>query len=197
MENSTATKERPILFSGPMVRAILAGKKTQTRRVIKPQPVDLGNGCWTLGEKVCVSDAEMEDHLFHEVYGTKGTPYGAMYESGGDRIWVRETFGQFWGGVHYRATDDRPDLADQNWKPSIFMPRKLSRITLEITDVRVERLQQITLPDVAAEGFPPNHEEGWDTTEGFRKLWDKLNGKTHSWESNPWLWVIEFKRVQS
>lgn len=252
--SETEVKERPILFSGPMVRAILLGKKTQTRRIIQPQPT-LDGDLWWLGDKYFISDEAMRDHLFHEVYGTNGTPYGSLYESGGDRIWVRETWGlhntlpidgPVGAHVYFRATDgDRRELRYQLWRPSIFMPRWASRITLEITDIRVERLQEITEEDAIAEGFaagdgrPVN---GFDTESpfpavaSFRSLWEQLNAERgkcktckghgvvpawsgsvsggslaqdskdcpdckgnetgYGWDQNPWVWVIEFKRLE-
>jgi len=117
------------------------------------------------------------------------------------RLWVRETFGQFWGGVHYRATDDRPDLAECNWKPSIFMPRALCRLLLDITAIRVERLQEIPGRDIQAEGIWLKDCEGRsrprDVWSGaFAATWDELNAaRGYSWESNPWVWVISFKPV--
>lgn len=177
-------KERPILFSGDMVRAILAGTKTQTRRVIKPQPHDN----WE-NERPC--------------------PYGVP----GDRLWVRETwrddsFDWEWGTqtkYSYRA-----DYADGKgggaWRPSIHMPRGASRILLEITGVRAERLQIITESDMQAEGIVPVMvDSGGMTPWGdgidvprydwpFIDLWDNLNAKRgYGWDVNPWVWVIEFK----
>lgn len=250
---TNAISEKPILFSGPMVRAILDGRKTMTRRIIKPQPTFDGH-LWWLGDKNFISDEAMQDHLFHEVYGTKGTPYGSRYQDYGDRIWVRETWGLFdtepkdgpdGAHVFYKATDgDRHELRYQRWRPSIHMPRWASRITLEITDVRVERLQEITEEDARAEGVEPTRPLYGDCggyvheghKESFRKLWDELNGKRgqcktckghgvvpswsgsvsggslaqdakdcpdckgsetgFGWDQNPFVWVIEFKRLQ-
>lgn len=199
-------KERPILFSGPMVRAILQGKKTQTRRIIKPQPRWDGD-LWWLGDKYFLSVEAMKDHLFHNVYGTKGTPYGSLYEFGGDRLWVRETWGLHdtepkdgpdGAHVYFRATDgDRHELRYQLWRPSIFMPRWASRITLEIDDVRAERLQEITEEDAIAEGAQCAGVPASLTNRGaFAKLWDTLNAsRGFGWNQNPWVWVIEFRRI--
>jgi hypothetical protein len=93
------------------------------------------------------------------------------------------------------SLDDRHDAGLLNSKPSIHMPRWASRISLEITGVRVERLNEITLSDVAAEGVPPNNEAGWDSVESFRSLWESING-AGSWAANPWVWVVEFRRLE-
>ena len=201
-------KERPILFSGEMVRAILDGRKTMTRRVatkIKaPKAWTMPNGidsfwnvnpCWreTPGE-LC--------------------PYGKP----GDRLWVREAFAVGLSnqeGIAYRATSKWYDFEDGTpesfkeikWKPSIFMPRRYSRITLEITNIHVERLQYISEEDAKREGVESNFDEGVvyygplnkghaDARIAFSWLWDSINAKRgYSWESNPWVWVVEFKRV--
>ena len=161
-----AARTRPILFSGPMVRAILSGAKTQTRRVITPQP-----------------DARLRWGLagWEDVHGR---PLPCRYGAPGDLLWVRETWGiagEFGDGTAhtYRATDDRNGII---WRPSIFMPRALSRITLKITDVRVERIQDISEPDEAAEGVERHT---------FAALWNAINAKRgYSWERNPWVWAL-------
>lgn len=177
--------ERPIIFRGPMVRALLAGTKTQTRRVVKPQPVrDRG----VLLERC---------------------PYGAP----GDLLWVRETFihepaGYCWEAsvsipcrpaiTVYRA-DSEGDSRGAGWSPSIHMPRWASRITLEITGVHVERVQEISEADAMAEGAAPLlvPPDGGSTphVEGYRALWMALHGPG-SWDANPWVWVIGFRRVE-
>lgn len=198
-------KERPILFSGPMVKAILDGRKTQTRRVIKPQPSISG---------------PYEGFLYGRTFG-----YTCPYGSKGEALWVRETW------RYDRETDYKPiayradgQIASEKWKPSIFMPRWASRITLEITDVRVERVKDISPHNALAEGirqiskdagltwkygisdndgYPGHDNHGWpwkdfrrSPVEAFKKLWDSINGKKYPWESNPWVWVIEFKRIK-
>lgn len=183
-------KERPIIFSGPMVWALLEGRKTQTRRVIKPQPV---NDFW------------MGAHL-GEVFAK--CPFGQIRS----RLWVRETFGlqlepckEYPNGLIVYKADLPPDSTFQYegggsaWRPSIFMPRWASRITLEITGVRVERVQDISELDIVAEGIR-------DTFDGkrfvpadyhYKELWDSLNAKRgYSWDTNPWVWVLEFRVVQ-
>jgi hypothetical protein len=185
-------RERPILFSAPMVRAILDGSKTQTRRVIPERTLD----------KLTMH----EPHLMDAVRDCK---YGAV----GDRLWVRETWRNFGGreyeyqheqrSVIYRADAEPIHNIAGEWRPSIFMPRWASRITLEITRVTVERLQKITESDAVAEGVKPLLGDSWEpgkvsvvcsAAEEYARLWDSINGKG-SWEKNPWVWVIEFKKA--
>lgn len=208
----TAVKERPILFSGPMIQAILAGRKTMTRRVVKELEECRARG-------VVASDFE-EGIIDGEFYGNNcGLPYGPFrcpFGASGDRLWVREAFtfdstdlGEI---VAYRAdgaasvvgcTDGQDEICgvvdwwtvrdDTRWKPSIHMPRWASRITLEITEVRVERLQKIDESDALREGFG-HCDYG---VVAFHELWDVLNAKRgYSWESNPWVWVVEFKVIE-
>lgn len=192
------TKERPIIFSGAMVRAILEGRKTQTRRVVQPQH-------------------EFSPSMRESAYASKICPYGQA----GDWLWVRETFcigyeyatGAFTAlpfhgcesvrKAFYRATDDdAPDGAKRPWKPSIHMPRWASRITLEIASVRVERVQDISGEDCVAEGIDCLYEPDTNTPadhynrQSFVYLWNTINGKRgYGWPVNPWVWVIEFKKV--
>lgn len=194
--------EHPILFSAPMVRAILEGRKTQTRRIVK-------NLSWEL----VGDDDGSPDYGFvrrngkEEVWPEGACPHGRP----GDQLWVRETFGipdapyeeRRKDLVSYRA-DESLELAELNryfWRPSIFMPRWASRITLEITGVRVERVQDITARDAEAEGAERadhgehlNH-DGACWVEAYERLWDQINAKRAPWSSNPWVWVVQFKRV--
>jgi len=232
--------DRPILFSGPMVRAILSGAKTQTRRIMKPKPdhchrdILNGNKNWyrllpQLGEKQLKC------------------PYGQP----GDRLWVRETWGCFdyshdQRAIAYRADGDdggctwieipkeyhhfgamgEEDLpqycpANDKWRPSIHMPRWASRITLEVTEVRVERIRDIDPTDCWAEGMPMERRRDeiphlveflsggkadglrpklgpWYTVDPipeFRKLWNSINAKRgYGWDVNPWVWVVSFRK---
>ena len=181
-------KDRPILFKGEMVRAILEGRKTQTRRVVK---------------HVETNEPVLRDPRPYK----KPCPYGPV----GDRLGVRETFmpmPHLNAKAFYRATDR---LVGGKWKPSIFMPRALSRITLEITNVRVERLQDISERDARAEGVirrtdcHRDYSEMWEMADGYHMtpfatdafvdLWQSINGKD-SWAQNAWVWVVEFKQAK-
>ena len=205
-------KERPILFSGAMVRAILDGRKTVTRRVVKPQPdnswrVTGGYGRITTKhphkDKFGVFICRGQHTDFPEV-DIIPCPYGQP----GDQLWVRETC--FINGpdkgaeVIYKA-DPLPNWegeeADIRWRPSIHMPRWASRIQLEITSVRVERLQDISEQQAMAEGVDGKESEsaksqGWwmKPIAAFRFLWRSINGP-ESWQANPWVWVVEFHRI--
>lgn len=189
--------EKPILFSGAMVRAILAGRNPLIRRAVKIQPTtfpDQGPGLW------------------HHVKGAKwesGLPYICPYGKPGGNIWVRETFALYGmeaekpenRPIFYRADDDAkmgyhtpPDI---KWKPSIHMPRWASRLTLEITHVKVERVQEITKEDCIAEGIAGLEDvhAGWH--QPFAKLWDLAYIKRgFGWDKNPWVWAITFKRAE-
>ena len=195
-------KERPILFSGPMVRAILEGRKTQTRRVVKPQPptafvtVRVEDGTqfsWCLRNQSAFDLPESAADWL-----TLRCPYGVP----GDRLWVRETWGSCTtnGTVcsGYRADVAlRPEIEAgvDRWRPSIHMPRWASRLLLEVKAVRVERLQEISEDDAFAEGISGGDWLG-NPVGTYRELWDSINAKRgHSWESNPWVWVVEFERV--
>lgn len=203
--------ERPILFSGPMVRAILSGAKTQTRRVVKPQPhaeitsfceIIPGGGDWKPAWSSSRRSVEMlhsgESMVFNK---TLRCPYGQP----GDRLWVRETCAvprnsQDREKVLYKADEmfdgcARGDLGFK-WRPSIHMPRWASRIDLLVKDVRVERLQEISEEDAIAEGVvPPIGSVDVRAWVLFRRLWDSINAAKHPWSSNPWVWVVEFERV--
>jgi hypothetical protein len=229
-------KERPILFSAPMVRAILEGRKTVTRRATKVQPRIDASGNFCVGNSNYGQDGYGKPVTKHFVNSC--CPYGKR----GDRLWVRETFallgnedgccidwqdnlvkGDERGAARiYRAScppgdyglnqipakaEWKPDTEameyDGAWRPSIHMPRWASRILLEITDVRVERLQDITYEQAAAEGVHRGPLREWCASDeggachkypvpAFRDLWQSVGG---SWDANPWVWVVEFKRV--
>lgn len=235
-------KERPILFSGPMVRALLDGSKTQTRRVAKPKLAEMLE--WFGGKSVDDDDRTLDELLgqcteenglrvWCADYPEEGSevirsPYGQP----GDQLWVRET----WAGpliqsvaweeaegiskfmypefCEYKADGGpTPEFLDQDenlvcrWTPGIHMPRWASRITLEITGVRLERLQDISEADSISEGIV-RQGSGWRhyssanagecmrfPKNSYRSLWESINGPD-SWDSNPWVWVVEFKVVK-
>lgn len=241
MANHKDAKERPILFSGEMVRAILDGRKTQTRRVVKPQPEEYQTECFFYKNEVYPDSAAMESHLFHNVYGGSKFPYGGVYSDGSaDKLWVREMWNLFrgycdsegylddwdiWEGeipkqkpvsdntrkwsVWYRAEPvwENYDETEFRWRPAIHMPRWASRLTLEVVSVRVERVQDISEDDAVAEGFLPktipwNHNgrivqmDIGSPRVVFSQNWDFNAERGYAWESNPWVWVIEFKKVE-
>lgn len=235
--------ERPILMNGEMVRATLEDRKTQTRRLlggyIEPHPVVEGGLVWTNGRKRQFWLNCQPDHPQHI---SKAGVYSV-----GQRLWVRETWsvclptgdcaetisdakewhpsspgysGNHHGEARYAATDGLPD-ADARWFPSIHMPRWASRLTLEVTDVRVERLQAITGADAMAEGarrfdrgsvapsFMGSDGPGWSmgtpasfgetlgsAQMAFANLWENLYGEIASWDSNPWIWRVAFRRLE-
>lgn len=179
-------KERPILFSTEMVRAILDGRKTMTRRVMKPQPELRGN-FYEFGKAGWSSGITSITPVYgHSLY------YACPYGIPGDRLWVKETWAYTdYKDVCWKATDGESRII--RWRSPIFMPRWASRINLEITGVRVERLQEMTYHDLEAEGMQG---ELGAASEEYIKLWDTLNAKRgYPWSSTPWVWVIEFRRV--
>jgi hypothetical protein len=244
-QGSVAVRERPILFSGEMVRAILDGRKTQTRRVVKPQPVFYETlppnlplsaarheqpGWWWHGKRggfhsqpdEAAMRAMWARMLDYCPYGTPGDDYTEA-----DRLWVRETWGlppRYDAALHgdltkkprigpvvfgadYTASNggQRSAYGDGfRWRPSIHMPRWASRITLEITEVRVERVQDVSEEDAEAEGYPPLGPHGL-TESGrrllpprawFTRLWTEINGpRGYGWDANPWVWAITFRRL--
>jgi hypothetical protein len=212
-------KERPILFSAPMVRAILSGNKTQTRRVMKHQVCEPG-----------IVEIDSDGYcMIVEDNGVKIQGWHCPYGKPGDHLWVRETFAYCVLGtdmcdeshshsipakqyekdckslntyhIAYAADPDEEAIIGP-WRPSIHMPRHASRITLEIISVRVERLNDISEEDAIAEGIDESKSDsaisqGWyeRPRRAFMRLWESING-AGSWAKNPWVWVIEFKRVK-
>lgn len=246
MSTATAAKERPILFSAPMVRAILEGRKCQTRRVVKHDPsmpnyFPLAHVDGTVGAFFSSADSIVDGVTLQKMW----CPYGKP----GDLLWVRETWKPVVRSIGnsrvYYAADKsyrEDERAGPLWtfergnrlRPSIHMPRWASRITLRVTNVRVERVRGISEVDAKAEGCEPvEYLHGWQgyretggklhhcqslserapewmveprpyhmddcnqtAIDSFATLWDTINGKTHPWESNPWVWVVEFERIE-
>lgn len=220
-------KERPILFSAEMVRAILEGRKTQTRRVIKLpkdrgvwEPSTVGGGgtfrIGKSGQKIPVPEMAC---IWNTTTGkTLISPYGQP----GSRLWVRECFRPALSDSHecfsykadykYQCGKAMPEgpKGFLKWKPSIHMPRRASRITLEITGIHVERLNEISEGDCWDEGLEawlandknlPKYEDGTpgkyiSEKHAFRALWESVNGP-ESWAANPFVWVIEFRRIKT
>jgi uncharacterized protein YhfF len=201
----TTTRERPITFSDTEVRAILDGRKTQTRMVAKfpffdAQAMRLdsaGRVEALVSREECIrvgitDPLSAGSHWRHVVEGA-GQIATCPYGQPGDRLWVRETWakaGEIGDETEYRADNDDPTAG--KWRPSIHMPRWASRITLEITAVRVERLQEISEADAMAEGVSDS--ANYSARDHFHRLWLEINGP-ESWIKNPWVWIIEFKRV--
>ena len=235
-------KERGTLFSTPMIRALLAGTKTQTRRLVTPANGEQRRWLTSAAigdvQKVSVGRAQFDDPtspLGVQLEHPRGGPLGFIacpYGEPGERLWVRETFCEWPAGgqcdepvipptTTYEYAADHPTR--KGWRPSICMPRAASRITLEITDVRVERLNAISEDDARAEGvstyLPPKPKptrpleglSGMQSTDvldsigerfdnarsAYRMLWDEINGKRAPWSSNPWVWALTFKRVRA
>jgi hypothetical protein len=211
-------KEKPILFSGPMVRALLEKRKTQTRRVIKPQPhfpfgvkrivlvpdpwhdsAFAGTPAEGMGNK---GPVEMQFHCEDFAGNLVARWDGKCPYAIGQRLWVRETWAAPWGrdykfpsgesGILYRADNSTSFPNDGHWKPSIFMPRWASRIDRVVTGIRAERLQDISEEDAFDEGCFALGDCDCTAKVQYQNLWDSINGKTYPWASNPCLWVIEF-----
>lgn len=195
-------KERPILFSGEMIRALLAGTKTQTRRVVKEWqiPKQQEDGTW-------FAIAQRDPRYGFGVSGyteqecaKQLAQYGSPYGNPAAKLWVRETFGDAGCRLTYRADeDDGAHCVVEKWIPSIHMPRAACRLVLEITDIRVERLQDITYGDAQDEGWPPmvdGNPNPYDPITWFKLLWIELYG-AGSWDANPYVWRISFKKVEA
>lgn len=207
-------KERPILFSTDMVKAILNGSKTQTRRKVKMTKTNLTNA--KFGFTAFTPEGHISVRAKHE-NGEFGesfikSPYGLK----GDLLWVRESFA-IWHSpeptVRFKADVNTDEQKVYKWKPSIHMPKKDARIWLQITDVRVERLQDVSEEDAKAEGvslhnrgkfyfnYTPKYEEVtqmvydcWSAKDSFNTLWKAING-CNNWQENPWVWVVKFSVI--
>ncbi|MGM8026810.1 hypothetical protein [Yersinia enterocolitica] len=200
--------EKPILFNAEMVNAILSGRKTQTRRIMKVQPAECShthwpeypNPEWKLYDRgwncaVCGNGVSLTERDVTGIICPLGKP--------GDQLWVREAFAAGLcteSTLAYRATHKTEDLEEGwgetiKWTPSIHMPRWASRINLLITGVRVERLQDISDADASAEGCKiSSMQSGECLSDMFARLWKSIYGD-ESWQANPWVWVITFRRV--
>ncbi|MCA8145412.1 hypothetical protein [Burkholderia vietnamiensis] len=229
--------ERPILFSGPMVRAILEGRKTQTRRIIKlphSNPLGVWESTTAGGGSVKYAGGTPAPELAAIWHTRTGDCYVCPHGDVGDRLWVRETHEvrrigtetfegarptRHYAGIAYQADDARAEVdidldtfqaldakESRGWTPSIHMSRWASRITLEITGVRAERLQSISECDARAEGMTiaDHHMRGYSagafrppSIRAFHDLWDSLNAaRGYGWDVNPWVWVVEYRRIE-
>lgn len=207
-------KEHPILFSGPMVKALLDGRKTQTRRIAKFLPyrkglnlnfTGLALGLYSRGQPLsgyvlCSRDGS-------GCWNDRTKPLQSPFGQPGDHLWVRETWRGVKGNIEYRADNPPNSLIppfDPRFKPSIHMPRWASRITLEVESVRVERLQEISEADARAEGLEwvsptfgiSGLADSWniDPRASYQALWESINGPG-SWEANPYVWIVTFRRI--
>ena len=193
---------KPIIFSTPMVQAILDGRKTQTRRVVKINGYPITSPDESL-------ELTKEGLIYHSINSMSG--YYKPPCQPGDILWVREAWSEHqeyynnsakvFAEPHYIYKAD--GVYANKWRPSIFMPREAARLFLRVKTVRVERLQEITLEDIEHEGLycdPPYTKEHYAYEPGMRihwiKLWDSLNAKRgYGWDTNPWVWVIEFEKI--
>ena len=220
MTTATQVRERPILCSGPMVKAILRGRKTQTRRIVKPHPpnyIDKLHWNDLRGRAPYRIEHDETGQILGNGFQDDDDRYYLARANVGDRLWVRETWARSRNNWLYRADEgdgckpsevvaewDWDSGCVDKWRPSIHMPRRAARLFLEVTGVRVERLNEISREDAIAEGAFLNGNDYWEFGNGrtgttspqaaFADLWSILNG-LESWEANPWVWVIEFKRI--
>lgn len=224
--------ERPILFSASMIRAIIAGQKTVTRRVVNVDRLKVHVPEFIAAEMAFVfGDTSVKPGTYPATMNAHGavsvlrdgrsigvkpgefqwvSPYGTP----GEALWLRETWRTATlpdglNGIRFRADDTFVPIANTleasvlwghaqrgaAWRPSIFMPRWASRLSLRVADVRVERLQDITEEDARAEGVTPLQMDGGSCLPRFEGLWDTINGKRAPWASNPWVWRVAFERV--
>ena len=206
---------KPILFNTEMVRAILDGRKSCTRRVMKPQPQS--RLCYTYAgsRNGCIGKWIYPNKGAHEFWGEEyklpenikdeelSKQWNPPYHTD-DILYVRETWKNALNGYYYYESWQRADIADvTKWKPSIHMPKEAARIWLKVTDVRVERLQDITSKQICKEGIEveePYILNGEEKRYAFSRLWDSTVKKSdldrYGWNANPWVWVIEFERCE-
>lgn len=196
---------KPILFNTEMVRAILEGRKSCTRRLVKPQPDE--KHTYPLG---FVTDSTEKKEV--GCFGFAANEYGGSIQyvkppyryAPGDILYVRETWKKAPKGYYYYEDWQRNDIADvTKWKPSIYMPKEAARIWLKVTDVRVERLQEITIDGIRNEGLSSMAVHAGDmeiAMEEWKSLWNSTIKKPdinhYGWDANPWVWVIEFERCE-
>ncbi|WP_145548504.1 ASCH domain-containing protein [Yersinia massiliensis] len=181
-------KERPILFNAEMVKAILSGRKTQTRRIISEKTLHLFDVAASAGECHPLEVRDERSKSYYSEFCPLGKP--------DDQLWVRETFGDCGVRLVYRSdSDDGAACMVKRWTPSIHMPRWASRINLLITGVRVERLRDISEQDASAEGVLANEYSA--ARHVFGALWQSIYGadNSKSWQGNPWVWVIQFEQI--
>lgn len=218
-------KERPILFSAPMVRALLAGTKTQTRRVCKAAALHALSAVVEVSDPLERGQVYNGSHFGNEEGGVVfASPYGGV----GDRLWVREAWRSTGDGGRCNSMPPRDMQPHHVWyeadglppadecagklRPSMFMPRWASRLTLEVTEVRVERLQDISEADAVAEGieqlasphagvtlyrdYAPGHDSTVSPVHSYETLWNSINGPG-AWAANPWVWAVSFRRIET
>jgi hypothetical protein len=197
-------KEHPIIFNTTMVQAILEGRKTKTRRLPGLNEINENPDDWQFEwadfalkkpyrftQKSSVNEKSLADRSFNQAEAV--CPYGKK----SDVLWVRESFvpERVFIDQLYKADFDAVEQKDFKWKPSIHMPRSAARIFLKVESIRVERVQEIKQDDVAKEGVTEELIRNNNPIDLFRILWNGINGKRASWESNPFVWVVEFSRI--
>jgi hypothetical protein len=197
MDQENFTQAKPIIFSTDMVRAILEGRKTQTRRILRPRPVKYPI------QPVLLDIQPDEGARFSYGPDRDGNPIIGLkvkpHYNKGDSLWVRETWRVHSSDEGTCCYEYKADGKTKGtWRPSIHMPRSAARIYLKVSNVRAERLQNITIDDAIAEGVQDLHvysDDGLIST--YKRLWDSLNGMRigYAWDDNPWVWVYEFERV--
>lgn len=197
-------KEHPIIFSTDMVKALLEGRKTQTRRILNPQPYSKVSGIKLTDYEI--SHFTLENHPGWVKYGLNKN-LKCRFGKPGDLLWVRETWKKNvipmgWPYHYYEDDSVFTNKDNEKWKPSIHMPKEAARIWLEVKDIRIERLNEISEADAFAEGIEVtshyknavacNPKRPFNAITGYMYLWEAING-FDSWNSNPWIWAITFK----
>jgi hypothetical protein len=218
----TERTERPLIFSAPMLKTLLAGRKSQTRRLVKPQPTRTLPNTETVGDLDIVREQGWRwqqtktRHVYvsdrSETSFAENLEHSCPYGVPGDRLWVKETWHPCDGGTLYAADyTSKQEAGIERWQSPLYMPRAESRITLELTGVRVERIQETSAADIMAEGVverphddpilgrcPVSAFDGVcypDLRSLWASGWNAINGKRAPWAGNPWVWVLEFRRL--